>query len=90
MEARADFILNFPFESIADHHRFRDSDGILYLLDIFHESTLDPLLQVMNRSTFINNFTCKGEFKDVVEVKRQRETARDQRGERDGEGESKD
>jgi len=41
----AEFISYFSFESITDQHKFRDSGGILYLLNIFHAAHPDINLQ---------------------------------------------
>jgi hypothetical protein len=45
-ETRADFINTFSFESVADQKAFRENNGILYLFQIFHDTT-DPALQVL-------------------------------------------
>lgn len=43
---RADFIYEFPFDSIADQKAFRETNnGLLYLLSIFHEANGDSRLQ---------------------------------------------
>lgn len=31
------FFVNFDFESVAEHPRFRESNGLLFLLRLFHE-----------------------------------------------------
>lgn len=43
----ADFIFNFDFESIADHKAFKEANnGILYLLNMYHQCASNPPLQV--------------------------------------------
>ncbi len=46
IDTRANFIYTFPFESIADQKAFRETNnGIVYLLNIFQESSTDTALQ---------------------------------------------